>query len=422
MIPSQFQFLANHLWQSTLFAAMAGLLTLALRKNRAQTRYWLWLAASIKFLIPFSLLVDVGSHFGQHAAPAVTPPGLSYVIEQVSQPFSAPTPLATTTAGPPSSLVDWVPPFLYAIWAIGFATLICSWWRRWRGLRAALRTASPLDLQTGMEAMSSPAFAEPGVFGVRRPVLLLPAGITERLTPPQLKAIVAHELCHVRRHDNLSTAIHMGVEALFWFHPLVWWLGARLMAERERACDEEVLLIGNEPKSYAEGILKICELCLESPLPCVSGVTGANLRRRIEEIMSKRIGLRLSFARKLALTTAGAAAVTAPILVGILNAPAIRAQSSATATPKFEVASIKPCKAQPGRMRGGGDSSPGRLSTGCDLLVDDNNLGLIQRAYVRFSGAIPIRWGFSPSKEARSGFIPRCTGSMQKRLAIRVGR
>jgi hypothetical protein len=53
MIPNQLPFLANHLWQSTMFAAVAGLLTLALRKNRAQMRYWLWLSASVKFLIPF---------------------------------------------------------------------------------------------------------------------------------------------------------------------------------------------------------------------------------------------------------------------------------------------------------------------------------------------------------------------------------
>ena len=57
MIPSQLEPLANHLWQSTLFAAVASLLTLALRKNRAQTRYWLWLAATVKFLVPFSILV-----------------------------------------------------------------------------------------------------------------------------------------------------------------------------------------------------------------------------------------------------------------------------------------------------------------------------------------------------------------------------
>ena len=54
--------LGNHLWQSTIFAVIAGLLTLLLRKNQARTRYWLWLAASGKFLIPFSLLVSLGSH------------------------------------------------------------------------------------------------------------------------------------------------------------------------------------------------------------------------------------------------------------------------------------------------------------------------------------------------------------------------
>ena len=77
MIPSQLQALANHLWQSTLFAAVAGLLTLALRKNRAQTRYGVWLAASVKFFVPFSLLVDLGSHFARRAASAITPPGVS---------------------------------------------------------------------------------------------------------------------------------------------------------------------------------------------------------------------------------------------------------------------------------------------------------------------------------------------------------
>src|SRR5215469_1532661 len=135
MIQSQLQPLGNHLWQSTLFAAVAGLMTLALRKNRAQTRYWLWLAASVKFLVPFSLLVDVGSHWGRSAGPPVAPSVLSYVIAQASQPFSVPTPMAAATAGPPGSLVDWVPALLYALWAIGFATVTCSWWRRWRTLR-----------------------------------------------------------------------------------------------------------------------------------------------------------------------------------------------------------------------------------------------------------------------------------------------
>jgi bla regulator protein BlaR1 len=135
---------------------------------------------------------------------------------------------------------------------------------------------------------------EPGVVGIFRPVLLLPEGILDRLTPAQLEAIVAHELCHVRRRDNLTAAIHMVVETIFWFHPLVWWIRARLIDERERACDEEVLRLGNQAEVYAESILEACKLYLESPLACVSGVTGSDLKKRIESIMANRHAVRLS--------------------------------------------------------------------------------------------------------------------------------
>ena len=91
------------------------------------------------------------------------------------------------------------------------------------------------------------------MFGVLKPVLLLPEGITDRLTPAQLNAVLAHEMCHVRRRDNLTAAIHMLVEAIFWFYPLVWWIRARLVEERERACDEAVLQSGSDAEVYAEG-------------------------------------------------------------------------------------------------------------------------------------------------------------------------
>lgn len=97
---------------------------------------------------------------------------------------------------------------------------------------ALVRKASPLDLPIGLPVKSSPAFGEPGVFGVFRPVLLLPDRILDCLTAREMEAIVAHELCHVRRRDNLATVIHMAVEVAFWFHPLVWWLGARLVSGR----------------------------------------------------------------------------------------------------------------------------------------------------------------------------------------------
>ena len=61
---------------------------------------------------------------------------------------------------------------------------------------------------------------EPAVFGITRPTLLWPAAISDRLQDAHLQAILAHEVEHVRLHDNLTAALHMLVEAVFWFHPL----------------------------------------------------------------------------------------------------------------------------------------------------------------------------------------------------------
>ena len=128
--------------------------------------------------------------------------------------------------------------------------------------------------------------------------LLWPAGISQHLQDAHLEAILTHEVQHVRRRDNLAAAMHMVVEAIFWFHPLVWWLGARLVEERERACDEEVLRLGVQPEIYAEGILKTCEFCVASPLACVSGVTGADLKQRMVRIMTQRPEDKLGFGKK----------------------------------------------------------------------------------------------------------------------------
>ena len=176
----------------------------------------------------------------------------------------------------------------------------------------------------------SSSLIEPGIFGIFRPVLLLPEGIRERLTPEQLRAIVAHEICHVQRRDNLTFAMHMIVEALFWFHPAVWWIGARLIEERERACDEDVLQSGSEAEVYAEGILNVCKFYVESPLECVAGVTGSDLKQRIVRIMAERRAFRLTWRKKSLLVAAVLMAVAVPVVLGL-------GQTSQ----QFEVAAIK---------------------------------------------------------------------------------
>ena len=331
----------------------------------------------MKFLIPFAALVSLGGLLPKPAAP---PPVAARMVEAFGQ-FAAPLTLPIATREPfihRTQAFAWESA-TFAVWLCGFAAISLAWLVRWRRMRSLCNSASPFAIATGFPVpiKSSAGLMEPGVFGIFRQVLLLPEGIVERLSVEELGAILAHESCHVRRRDNLTATLHMVVQAVFWFHPIVWWLGARMIHERERACDEEVLRLGNKPQIYAAGILNVCRHYMEAPLACISGVTGSNLKRRIEAILAARNARRLGLSKIVALTLAAVTAVALPLAIGILHAPLLRAQAVPQSSAKrFEVASIKRCKEAGPTPQ----SSPGRLSTGCVSLR-----GLIRMAFVLYS-------------------------------------
>jgi len=361
---------ANHLWESTLFAGVAGLLTWALRKNHARVRHAVWLAASCKFLVPFALLIGVGGHFGWRTAPRTST--FSVVIDEVTRPFGGTAVASTVSAAAPDA-ESALPAILLSIWACGFLGISGAWWIGWRRIWAAVSVGSPVALELPIPAVSSPVLLEPGVFGVFRPLLLLPEGVFDRLTAAELRAVIAHELCHVRHWDNLAATAHMFVETVFWFHPLVWWIGKRMLAERERSCDEEVLRSGNERRVYAEGILKICRLYVESPLVGVSGISGSNLKKRVEEIMVPRRTQKLDWRRKFLLMALGAMATAGPVAIGLMTAQPSEAQVSGTLA--FEVASVKENKS-------GSPREPSMILPGGRFTATNNTLrSLILNAY-----------------------------------------
>lgn len=370
----------NHLWQSTLLLLGAWALTLLLRHHQARARYWLWLAASLKFLVPFALLVDLGVELGTRlgmiaGAPHVSEAaqsGFSLAIDYMSRPFASavkgvPAPLSAPTVHGHHELLLLLVGVLAVIWLCGFVAVLAVWCVRWRRIAAVVRQATPIKegcvvtilqrlekaggIERPIKAVLSTGILEPGIFGIFQPVLVWPQGISEHLDDEHVQAILAHEICHVRRRDNLASAAHMLVEAIFWFHPLVWWMGNRLLEERERACDEQALELGNEPRVYAESILKTCEFCVGSPLACVSGVTGANLKERIVRIMANRGTRMLDLHRKILLGAAGLLTVFVPLGFGLTHASHLAGggsdESAATLpTAKFEVASIRPAAPQ----------------------------------------------------------------------------
>jgi bla regulator protein BlaR1 len=341
--------IAVHLWQSTLFAVVAAVAATTLLRNReACVRHAVWVAASLKFLVPFAGLMAVGASMGSlfpYAAPMPEP--IRAVLEQTSAVPARLMPQGQAAGAAAVSIL----PLLLTAWAAGVVIVLYRWTREWRQVHGYTRGATWLTTVDGLPVLSSTQMrderCEPGLFGLVRPVILVPEGMTGRLTATEFAAVLAHESCHARRRDNLMTAAHALVEALFWFHPLVWWMGRRLRDERERACDEAVLRRGVDREAYAQAILSTCRFYTESRAFAVAGISGADLRRRVEGIVIGRVGRRLTRIQRAALIGMSLLVVVVPIALGILPATLIAQagnsftglQTSATRT--FDVASVK---------------------------------------------------------------------------------
>jgi len=99
----------------------------------------------------------------------------------------------------------------------------------------------------------------PAVAGWIRPVVLLPMSALTGLTSPQLEAVIAHELAHIRRYDAFVNLFQVGVETLLFYHPAVWWLGKRVRAEREHCCDDAAVALCGSAVTYAHALTRMAE-------------------------------------------------------------------------------------------------------------------------------------------------------------------
>jgi hypothetical protein len=185
----------------------------------------------------------------------------------------------------------------------------------------------------------------PALFGLRRAVLLWPAGLSARLSDDAMKAIVAHEIAHFRRRDNVAALVHTLVETAFWFHPLVWWMSGRLVEERSGACDREAFDAGVAPRTYAETLLQVCRFGLAVPQPLLSSAAGSSLGRRVEVIMSYRSRRLVAPPRGFTMALA-ALLVLGPVAAGIGRAHE-RGLASQAAEPNAMTAMVEPAPVTP---------------------------------------------------------------------------
>ena len=117
--------------------------------------------------------------------------------------------------------------------------------------------AARLGIRRPVRLLESARVQVPVVIGALRPVLLLPASALTGLAPAQVEAVLAHELAHIRRHDYPVNLLQSAAETLLFYHPGVWWLSARIRAEREHCCDDIAVRVCGDAVGYAEALTSI---------------------------------------------------------------------------------------------------------------------------------------------------------------------
>jgi uncharacterized protein (TIGR03435 family) len=189
---------------------------------------------------------------------------------------------------------------------------------------------------------TSPSCAAPVTVGWLQPIVILPVGWPE-WPAAQLAVVLAHEQEHARRRDPLMQFLALLNRALFWFHPLAWWLERRLSALAEEACDAAVLERGHDPYDYSCYLLEMARTVERSGVRIkVLGMAmpGSSLPQRIRQILSAHPVPRMTRARTLSAATA-CVLLSSAFAVGALD----RARPQVVAMRPM-VAAVQPVPAQ----------------------------------------------------------------------------
>jgi bla regulator protein blaR1 len=325
-----------HLLESTAFAILIAFLAFGMRKQTASARYAIWFAAVAKFGIPAALFSGLGifleswlpAHYSSLLQSANLPGGFypGFSVRAIS---------ASPSHYWPMLMVTWLGSLvaMFSIWIYrsfefgqGLTDASAAEYRVLERMRQHLRIRRGVRLE-----YSTPGRYEFGLWGIRHPTIRIPKGLSSQLTPVEFEAVLAHELAHVRRWDNLSGVFIHAMVCVFWFHPFLWWMERRLAVERERACDEMVIHDGAQPEAYIAGILKVCRFQLSDAVAGTSGITRSDLKNRMERIMSYRLLSPASRMPRFLLGSLGAMMTIVPFVNGFLQQSVLHAQTKESA-------------------------------------------------------------------------------------------
>jgi beta-lactamase regulating signal transducer with metallopeptidase domain len=263
------------------------------RSRSATTRYRIWLIA----LLAVAALPLLSALSQRLRLPVAMAPFPAQDVGVTAIPISVPQAVQPAFSWP--SLI-W--PALFVLWVAGVMISLLrlgnSFWKL-HLIRSRARAVSLKDLDCsysdllhsdagGVSIALSDGVQSPGLAGLFRPVILLPADIMSWTSREERTAILRHEFAHIKRRDHIVSRFQSTLRSLMFFHPLLCYADRQLSLEREIACDDRVLGLGAEPKAYAEAILKAAErsFLTDAVHQAASFNSRRTLERRIEMIMN----------------------------------------------------------------------------------------------------------------------------------------
>ena len=297
----------HSLWQATLIAFIAGALNIALRKRSARVRY---VVSNISLFMVFLLSVAT---FCYHYDFSKEPTQLRLIPTEITTTSQAQTDMSNlkSDVAPPLSIQGFKAYFnqnialIVTFWLLGVAIFLLKLMggisyiyylknrmnfpadEYWTEMLA--RLSEKAGLKQGIEIVESALVRTPMVIGHLKPLILFPMGMINRLAPEEVEAILAHELAHVMRKDYIFNVLQSVVEALFYFHPAVWWLSSQIRNERESACDDIAIDLINSKMNYAKALVTIQEMAYY-PLSPALGFAGQRQNQfvlRIKRILNQ---------------------------------------------------------------------------------------------------------------------------------------
>lgn len=147
----------------------------------------------------------------------------------------------------------------------------------------------------GVQARVTHVWREPVVFGLLRPLILIPASALSQCPPALLEALIAHELAHIRRYDLWVNLFQRIVETLLFYQPAVWWVSGRMRLERELCCDDLSVGTTHRRAEYAAALVEVSRLTSAAQTPALAAGLGARISlmaraRRVLQLPADRPG------------------------------------------------------------------------------------------------------------------------------------